>query len=204
VLTVGNDAAGVGRMLAEGELECPSCGGRLSRWGYAGERVFFGPGRSGRGARPRRSRPRRSRCVSCLVRHVLLPARLLARRAGEAVVTGAALAAAGRGYRAAAVQFGVPADTVRGWVRRASGRAGRVRAAFTWVAGALSPDPVPLEPAGSQLADALVAVAVTAAAAASRWPRLLAVSPWQVAAAVTGGSLLLPVLTARPLSTSSL
>lgn len=138
--------------------------------------------------------------------HVLLPARLLARRADEAVVIGAALAAAaaGRGYRAAAARVGVPADTVRGWVRRASGRAGQVRAAFTRVAGALSSDPVPLEPAGSPLADALVAVAAAAAAAAGRWPGLLAVSPWQVAAAVTDGSLLLPVMTFRPLNTSCL
>jgi Domain of unknown function (DUF6431) len=201
VLTVGNDVAGVERMLADGDLKCPSCGGRLSRWGFARERVFFGPGRSGQ-----RARPRRSRCAACRVTHVLLPARLLARRADEAVVIGAALAAAaaGRGYRAAAAQLGVPADTVRGWVRRAAGRAGQVRAAFTRAAAALSADPVPLEPAGSPLADAVVAVAATGAAAASRWPQLSAVSPWQVAAAVTDGSLLLPVMTARPLNTSSL
>jgi hypothetical protein len=197
VLTVGNDAAGVERLLADGRFSCPGCGGRLAGWGFARERVFFGPCR-----RVEALRPRRSRCVSCLVTHVLLPARLLARRADEAVVIGAALAiaAAGRGYRAAASQLGVPAGTVRGWVRRATGRAGQVRAAFTRVAGVLSPDPVPLEPAGSPLADALVAVAATAAAAASRWPRLLAVSPWQVAAAVTDGSLLLPVMTFRPLN----
>ncbi len=201
MLTVGNDAAGVERMLADGELDCPSCEGRLARWGYGRERVFFGPGR-----RAERARPRRSRCTSCLVTHVLLPARLLARRADEAVVIGAALAAAaaGRGYRAAAAQLGVPADTVRGWVRRAAGRAGQIRAAFTRAAGALSPDPVPLDPAGSPLADALVAVAAAAHAAADRWPGLLAVSPWQVAAAVTDGSLLLPVMTFRPANTSCL
>lgn len=201
MLTVGNDAAGVERLLADGSFSCPGCGGRLARWGFARERVFFGPCR-----RAETLRPRRSRCVSCRVTHVLLPARLLARRADEAVVIGAALAAAaaGRGYRAAAARVGVPADTVRGWVRRASGRAGQVRAAFTRVAGALSSDPVPLEPAGSPLADALVAVAAAAAAAAGRWPGLLAVSPWQVAAAVTDGSLLLPVMTFRPLNTSCL
>ena len=45
----------------------------------------------------------------------------------------------------------------------------------------MSADPVPLEPAGSPLADALVAVAAAAAAAAGRWPGLLAVSPWEIA-----------------------
>jgi transposase len=91
VLTVGNDAARVERMLEEGSLGCPVCGGRLSRWGYGRERVVFGPGRKGRAVRPRRSR-----CVGCGVTHVLLPARLLLRRVDEAVVIGAALAAAAR------------------------------------------------------------------------------------------------------------
>jgi transposase-like protein len=201
VLTVGNDVAGVERMLADGELRCPSCGGRLSRWGFARERVFFGPGRSGQ-----KARPRRSRCAACQVTHVLLPARLLARRADEAVVIGAALTAValGAGCRRAAAELGVPADTVRGWVRRAAGQAGLIREAFTRTAGALSPDPVPLEPAGSPLADAVAAVAAAASAAAARWPGLLAVSPWQVAAAVTDASLLLPVMTARPANTSCL
>jgi hypothetical protein len=55
---------------------------------------------------------------------------------------------------------------------------------------AVSADPVPLEPAGSPLADALVAVAAAAGAAAERWPRLLTVSPWEIAAAVTNATLL--------------
>jgi hypothetical protein len=59
---------------------------------------------------------------------------------------------------------------------------------FTRVAAAVSADPVPLESAGSPLADALVAVAAAAAAVAGRWPRLLAVSPWEIAAAVTNAT----------------
>jgi hypothetical protein len=94
-------------------------------------------------------------------------------------------------------------DTVRGWLRRAAGRAGQVREVFTRVAAAVSADPVPLEPAGSPLADALVAVAA-AAAAAGRWPRLLAVSPWEIAAAVTNATLLAPVMAARMFNASSL
>jgi hypothetical protein len=75
---------------------------------------------------------------------------------------------------------------------------------FTRVAAALSADPVPLEPAGPPLADALVAVAAAAAAAAGRWPELLAVSPWEVASAVTNATLLAPVMAARALNASSL
>jgi hypothetical protein len=201
VLTVGNDAERVERMLGEGSLGCPACGGRLARWGYALERVVFGPGRRGRAVRPRRSR-----CTACRVTHVLLPARLLARRADEAPVIGAALAAAaaGRGHRRVAGELGVPDDTVRGWLRRAAGRAGQVREVFTRVAAALSADPVPLEPAGSPMADALVAVAAAAAAAARRWPGLLAVSPWEIASAVTNATLMAPVMAARAANASSL
>ena len=166
MLTVGNDAAGVERMLEEGSLCCPACGGRLARWGYARPRVVFGTGRKGR-----EIRPRRSRCAGCGKTHVLLAARLLLRRADEAGVIGAALTAAGRGlgHRRIAGELGVPEDTVRGWLRRAAGRAGRVREVFTRVAAAVSADPVPLDPAGSLLADALVAVAAAAAAVAGRW-----------------------------------
>jgi hypothetical protein len=140
------------------------------------------------------------------VTHVLLPVRLLLRRMDEAAVIGAALAAAarGQGCRRAAAEVGVPVDTVRGWLRRASGRAGLVREVFTKVAAAVSADPVPLEPAGSPLADALVAVAAAAAAAAGRWPRLLAVSPWEVAAAVTNATLLSPAVAGRGFNASSL
>jgi transposase-like protein len=201
VLTVGNDAAGVERMLEEGSLACPGCGGRLARWGHARPRVVFGPGRKGREVRPRRSR-----CAGCGKTHVLLAARLLLRRADEAGVIGAALAAAGRGagYRRIAGELGVPEDTVRGWLRRAAGRAGRLREVFTKVAAAVSADPVPLDPAGSLLGDALVAVAAAAAAVAGRWPRLLTVSPWEVAVAVTNATLLSPVMAARAFNASSL
>lgn len=201
MLTVGNDAARVERMLEEGSLGCPGCGGRLARWGHARKRTVFGPGRKGR-----EIRPRRSRCTACRVTHVLLPARLLLRRMDEAPVIGAALAAAarGQGCRRAAAEVGVPVDTVRDWLRRAGGRAGLAREVFTKVAVAVSADPVPLEPAGSPLADALVAVAAAAAAVAGRWPRLLAVSPWEIAAAVTNATLLAPVMAAGPFNASSL
>ena len=201
MLTVGNDAASVERMLEEGGLACPLCGGRLARWGHARLRLVFGPGRRGRAVRPRRSR-----CADCGATHVLLPARLLLRRADEGPVIGAALTAAarGRGHRPIAAQLGVPEDTVRGWLRRAAGRAVPLREVFTRVAAAVSADPVPLEPAGTALADALVAVAAAAAAASARWPALLAVSPWEIASAVTNATLMSPVMASGGLNASSL
>jgi transposase-like protein len=200
VLTVGKDARGVERMLKEGSLACPGCEGRLAPWGHARRRVVFGAGRRGRVVRPRRSR-----CRGCGVTHVLLPAGVLARRPDEAGVIGAALAAAARGagHRRIARLLGVPADTVRGWLRRFAGRAGQVRDAFARVAVAVSADPVPLAPAGSAVADAVVAVAAAAEAVGRRWPRLLTVSPWEVACAVTNASLMAPVIMVRAVNTSS-
>lgn len=61
-----------------------------------------------------------------------------------------------------------------------------MREFFTRLAGALAADPVPLDPAGS----------AAGAAVAGRWPAL-AVSPWELAAAVTMGSLLSPLVVFR-------
>jgi hypothetical protein len=69
-----------------------------------------------------------------------------------------------------------------------------VRGFFTRLAGALAVDPVPLDPAGGVLGDAVVAVAAAAAGAAGRWAGMLAVSGWELAAALTAGSLLSPVI----------
>jgi hypothetical protein len=104
-----------------------------------------------------------------------------------------ARAARGQGFRGIAAATGVPEDTVRGRLRRFRSSAGRVRGFFTRLAGVLAVDPVPLDPAGSPLADAVVAVAAAAAAAGERWPAL-AVSPWELASAVTAGSLLSPAV----------
>lgn len=200
MLTVGKDEEAVERLLASGGLACPGCGGRLARWGHARRRMVFGPGRRGRAVRPRRSR-----CSGCGVTHVLLPVFVLARRPDEAGVIGSALAAAARGagHRRIARDLAIPEGTVRGWLRRFASRAGLVRGIFTSVAAAVTPDPVPLEPAGSPLADAVVAVAAAAAAARSRWAELLTVSPWEIACAVTAAALMAPVLAARPFNASS-
>jgi len=188
VLTVGNNAAGVESLLGDGLFSCPGCGGRLGGWGHAVRRRVFMAGRF-----PVAVRPRRARCAACGATHVLLPVWLLSRRCDGAPVIGDMLARAarGEGFRSIAAACGVPADTVRDRLRRFRSVAGRVREFFTRLAGVLACDPVPLDPVGSVLGDAVVAVAAAAAAATGRWPALR-VSPWELASAVTAGSLLSP------------
>jgi hypothetical protein len=191
VLTVGNNAAGVEELLGNGLLSCPGCGGRLGGWGYAVRRQVFMAGRV-----PVAVRPRRARCAGCGATHVLLPAWLLARRCDGTAVIGDMLARAarGQGFRSIAAASGVPQDTVRGRLRRFGASAARVREFFTRLAGGLAADPVPLDPAGSVLADAVVAVAAAAAAAAGRWPGVLTVTGWELAAMLTLGSFLSPAV----------
>src|SRR5438477_4053717 len=175
-------------MLGNGVLSCPGCGGRLGGHGHAVRRRVFRRCRV-----PVSVQPRRARCSSCGVTHVLLPAWLLVRRCDSAGVIGEMLARAarGQGFRSIAAASGVPEDTVRDRLRRFRTSAAGVREFFTRLAGALAVDPVPLDPAGGVLGDAVVAVAAAAAAAAGRWPAL-AVSGWELAAVVTAGSLLSP------------
>ncbi|HYY79896.1 MAG TPA: helix-turn-helix domain-containing protein [Actinomycetes bacterium] len=190
MLTVGKDGAAVERRLAQGRLACPGCGQRLGPWGYARPRVL-----REQGVARRRLRPRRARCAGCGRTHVLLPVSVLVRRADAAVVIGAALVvkAAGWGHRQIAVWLGRPASTVRGWLRRFAVQAEPLRAAFTMLLCELDPDPEVPEPAGSAVADAVVAILAAAGAVGRRWPGLVfGLSPWEVAAAVTGGRLLGP------------
>jgi hypothetical protein len=83
---------------------------------------------------------------------------------------------------------------VRGRLRRFRSSAARVREFFTRLAGVLALDPVPLDPAGSPLGDAVVAVAAAADAARGRWPGMVTVPGWELAAVLTLGSLLSPVV----------
>ena len=189
MLTVNGDRAVVERQLAGGELSCPSCGGVLGGWGNAAERRVRVLG----GADVRLV-PRRSRCRGCGATHVLLPARLLLRRADAAGVIGAALeaAAAGAGHRAIAGLLGRPPSTVRGWLRRFAGRAEPVRAFFTVLLARTGPDPV--MPAGTAglVAAAVSAIAGAAVAVAQRWPELGTVPVWTAASAASGGLLIAP------------
>ena len=184
VIMVGTDAVEVERRLSAGELVCP-CGGDLALWGYARERTVRGVGPL---------RPRRVRCDGCRVTHVLLSVACLWRRADAVEVIGAALRAkaAGAGHRPIAARLGRPASTVRGWLRAFSRNAETVRSAVTSVLAGLDPLHGPIHHAGSVFADAVEVVGAVAAAARRRLGVVGAVSPWQLASAVTDGRLLAP------------
>lgn len=183
VLMVGRRAGEVERDLTGGNLECPACGGELGPWGWARRRVLRVR------AAERWVRPRRGRCRSCLVTHVLLPVVALVRRRDAVEVIGAALAArqSGVGHRRVAAEMGVPATTVRGWLRRFGAKAEFLCAEFGAVAQGIDRDLGRIEPRGSPTGDALEAIGVAAAAAARRFGP----SPvWWFASGVSAGRLL--------------
>jgi hypothetical protein len=184
VLIVAADPVRVEQDLGAGMLGCPGCGGVLGRWGFA---------------RPRRLRdlagwlevcPRRGRCRACRATHVLLPSVALARRLDLSCVIGQALLAKahGMGHRAIAAELGVPATTVRGWLRRFAARAELVRGHFTRLGVWLDPQAGPICPRGSPLADAVEAIGTAAVAAARRFGPAL--GPFEFASGATGGRLL--------------
>jgi transposase-like protein len=183
MLIVCAEVALVEAELVGGGLECPSCRGRLGPWGHARSRVLRC--RAG----DRRLRPRRARCRGCRGTHVLLPEIALLRRQDEVLVIGAAIVAslAGLGYRRIASRLGVPADTVRGWLRRFGERAELLRMFFTRCAGVLDPELGSVMPAGSGVADTVEAIAMTGRAWVLRFGPA---DPWQVASRVSGGLLL--------------
>ena len=184
MLIVRNDPVGVEADLAMGRLGCPSCGvGVLSRWGFARRRVL----RDGRGFRPRRGICKR---VGCGATHVLLPDVCLLRRRDGAEVIGGALQAMvvdRDSYVRVSDRLGVPAETVRGWLRRFGSWAELVRAHFTRWLVSLMPGRPPPGPTGSVGADALEAIGAAARAASLR----LGIRPaWSWASALTAGALL--------------
>ena len=188
MLTVGKDASQVERRLLAGLLACPDCGGRLGPWGHARARVLRGVG-----ALWWRCRPRRAVCAGCGRTHVLLPVNALVRRADVVGVIGSglALSAAGWGHRRIAERLGRPPGTVRGWVRRLRARAEALRSAFTELLVDLDPLVLLPEPAGTALGDAAAAIVAAAVAAVRRWGVAVSgLSPWELAAAVTSGRLL--------------
>lgn len=189
MLTVEVDLACVESRLAAGELSCPSCpDGVLVRWGFARARRVVGLTDS--------VRPRRSRCRGCAVTHVLLPVSLLLRRAYAAEVIWAVLEAraAGVGYRRIAVAAGIPACTVRRWLRVIGRRVEAVRQWFITVAVAAGVDVSIPAAAGTGVGDVLAAVGAARAAIVSRFgPGVVrVVTVVGVAVACSGGRLLSP------------
>ena len=161
--------------LASGVLACPSCGtGRLRSWGYGRERAI-----RVHGGGHRRLRPRRGRCRSCGSTHILLPSWAVPRRADAVGVIARAAAASalhGTGSTRLGAELGVPAATVRGWLRRLRARAGQMLQEATSEFGRLvavietreGRDPCPPGPTGSPLGDAL-ALVIACTLAAITW-----------------------------------
>jgi len=155
----------------------------LGPWGYARERV------TRRVSGDWRWRPRRARCRGCRGTHVLLADVCLLRRQYEVEVIGAAIEAhvAGEGHRPIAARLGVPAGTVRGWLRRFEGNAEVIRALFTRCAVALDPMLGSIVPAGGGVVDALEAIAVAGRAWVLRFgPQRV----WRACSRLSAGGLL--------------
>src|SRR5258708_3885923 len=189
----------------------PACGARVGTpvLTVAPDREFGGGQRAGRARRGR------GRARGCGVTHVRAPPWLLFRRLDETSVIGEVLAAraGGMGYRAiagllgraAAGAVGLAAELgmVRRCVTRFTVNAGRLRAAFTALVHQVDASPPVMTSGRGAVAEAVAAIGEAAAAVR----RLLgtamaAVSPWEVAAAVSHGRLLAVSPPARLFSTS--
>lgn len=184
MLAVRDDPVWVDAELVAGRLCCPSCDSSHAPWGWARPRRL----RDLVGARL--LRPRRGRCRACHATHVLVPTCTLLRRSALIEVIGAALHAkrAGLGHRRIADRLGIPAATVRGWLRRFAARAELIEAAVTSRTCRLDHNVGRIAPRGSPFDDALEALGVAVGVAI----RVLgpARSPWHVASALTGAAML--------------
>lgn len=183
MLMVSGDLELVEQQLVGGGLACPGCEDRLAGWGHARVRNLRTT------AGEVRVRPRRARCVGCRSTHVLLPDMLLLRRRDSVEVIGAALVAhaGGDGYRRIAGRLGVPASTVRGWMRRFRVRAAAVAEFFTQWALVLDPGSDPPAATGSAVGDAVEAVGLATRAVVLRFGPAPA---WPTAGRLSGGGLL--------------
>jgi len=121
--------------------------------------------------------------------HSLLPDVLVTGRVDLASVIGWALEAkaAGKGHRPISADLGVPASTVRGWLRRAACTGGRTASRLLGVMAKAAPA-ARAPPAVGPVATLVVAVGAAASAFAglSGEP----VDPWRFAVVHTSGRLL--------------
>ena len=128
---------------------------------------------------------------------MLLPVTVLLRRAYAVEVIGAAVVAraGGAGHRRIAEGLGVPAATVRGWLRRMASRLEATRGHLWQVVVRAGVDrPVP-KARGCSWRDLLACLGAATAAVTSRFGLVGVLGPvtvWQVAVACSGGRLLAP------------
>ena len=173
--------AASGHDVAPPAVRCPACGGPMGPW--SGYRRYL------RSDAPHVIFVPRVRCRSCGRTDALLPWFVLPYRYDSIDVIGAALElhVGGVGMRRIALALARPETTVRDWIPRfgrTAGELGRTLLAAAVHAGWSGFD-TPTE-AGARATAAVAALA-------SAWSRRLGpVSPWRVAALVTGGALLAP------------
>jgi hypothetical protein len=184
------DQAQAHRELLAGRLPCWRCSAPLRPWGFARPRSL----RLSCGARVS-LRPRRARCRDCSATDVLLPAFAPPRSAYAMEVVGPALlgSAQERSHRTIAADLGLPADTVRGWIRKVNGRAEWLRTTATAAAHMFDSmfDPLPPTQTRSPLAEAISALGAAAAAARRMFGPIA--TPWELLAAIAQGHLLAPL-----------
>ena len=144
--------------------------------------------------------PHRARCRACRATPLLASARTFPRRADDAATIGAALLAStsGLGHRRIADQLGLPATTVRGWLRRALANHHEIWSIATRRTLELDPMADPFTPSGHPLVALIGAVGQAIAAHVRRLGPTA--EPWSVAVLLTRGRLLAPptAASARP------
>lgn len=128
---------------------------------------------------------------------MLLPVTVLLRRGYAAEVIGAALAARARGagHRPTGDALGVPAATVRGWLRVMRARLEPVRSSLLQVAARAGVDWSVPKAQGCPWRDLLAALEAASEAVTGRFGRFGLLGPvtgWQVAVACSGARLLAP------------
>jgi hypothetical protein len=173
--------------LARGHLPCPNCRTPLRSWGTARARAV----RQADGTLCH-LRPDRARCPGCRHTHVLLPATSPPRSGYALDVVAAALVAhaRGSGHRPIAAALQMPADTVRGWLRRARHDLESIRRRAAEQLAWADPDMFArLAPQPTLLAECLNTL-LAAADATARRLRLKVPGLWPVAAMICGGRLL--------------
>ena len=202
-MTVRGSDESVEARLKSGLVSC-WCGEMLRPWGHARARRVATLGGLAE------VRPRRGICPGCGRTHVLLPAWLLSRRRYGALVIFAALALRAAGLKVVSVaarlrlpvpgrpgdSWSVPVSTAGSWLSRFAGRAGQVRAGLLGLLPLADPQARPVMPAGSVTGDALAALEAVTAGLRRRFAGLDTVAAYEVAAHLTGGMLLAPVLPA--------
>ena len=121
-----------------------------------------------------------------------MPASVLLRRADAVTVIGAALLAkaSGSGHRPIAVLLGVPASTVRGWLRRIVAVAEQVLAVLAAAAAELGSEFTPPAATVGPVAAVVEMLGALVAAVARRLGG--SCSAWRLAAVLTDGRLIAP------------